>query len=102
MLVPELSAVGGSVSGSAVSLGDTATFTGVGSFSTVVGLYMPGDLNGDLKVDCSDIAVVKAAYGTNAAQPGFDPRADVNFDGVVDIRDLAFVSQKLPAGTRCQ
>jgi hypothetical protein len=23
-------------------------------------------------------------------------------DGVIDVRDLAFVSQRLPAGTRCQ
>jgi hypothetical protein len=26
----------------------------------------------------------------------------VNGDGVIDIRDLSFVSQKLPSGTRCQ
>jgi hypothetical protein len=30
---------------------------------------------------------------------GFDARADVNGDGIVDIRDLAFVSQHLPIGT---
>jgi hypothetical protein len=28
--------------------------------------------------------------------------ADVVTDRVIDIRDLAFVSQKLPLGTRCQ
>lgn len=101
-LVPEMSSAGGSVSGSVDSATATVRFTGVGSFSTVVGLYMPGDLNGDLKVDCSDITIVKAAYGKNATQTGFDSRADVNFDGVVDIRDLSLVSQRLPAGTRCQ
>lgn len=62
---------------------------------------VPGDLNGDRKVDCADIAIVKASFGKRRGQPGFDARADVNNDGVVDVRDLAFVSQKLPAGTKC-
>jgi hypothetical protein len=60
------------------------------------------DRNGDLLVDCADLAIVKASFGKIDSQPGFDPRADVNMDGIVDIRDLAFVSQHLPAGTRCQ
>jgi hypothetical protein len=61
----------------------------------------PGDLTGDGRVDCADIAVVKASFGRRTGQPGFDPRADVDTDGIVDIRDLAWVSQKLPAGTSC-
>lgn len=60
-----------------------------------------GDLNGDSKVDCSDLSIVKSAFGKSTGQPGFDARADVNFDGFINIRDLAFVSQKLPAGTLC-
>jgi hypothetical protein len=63
---------------------------------------VPGDLNGDLHVDCADVSVVKAAFGRRRGQPGFDVRADVNIDNVVDVRDLAFVTQKLPLGTRCQ
>jgi hypothetical protein len=65
-------------------------------------LKQSGDLNADGKVDCLDIAVVKAAFGKRAGQQGYDLRADINDDGVVDVRDLAIVSQKLPAGTRCQ
>jgi len=64
-------------------------------------LRLLGDVNSDGKVDCADLAVVKASYGKRSGQPGFDPRADVNNDGVVDARDLAYVSQKLPAGTTC-
>jgi hypothetical protein len=60
-----------------------------------------GDLNLDGKVDCADLAIVKASFGKRCGQAGFDPRADVNGDCVVDIRDLAFVSRKLPVGTRC-
>jgi hypothetical protein len=50
-----------------------------------------GDVNGDGKVDSSDTFIVKAALGTTAGQPGYDPRADVIRDGVVDSADLALV-----------
>jgi hypothetical protein len=63
--------------------------------------FVSGDLNGDGKVDCADVAIVRASFGLKIGQPGFDSRADVDLDGVVDIRDLAFVTQKLPARTRC-
>jgi hypothetical protein len=33
---------------------------------------------------------------------GSDPRADTNNDGVIDIRDLAFVANRFPLGTKCQ
>ena len=61
-----------------------------------------GDVNGDGKVDCADIAIVKAAFGTSAGDLKYDVRADVNGDGVVDIRDLAFVAQHLSPVTACQ
>jgi hypothetical protein len=50
-----------------------------------------GDVNGGGKVDSSDILIVKVAMGTIAGQPGYDPRADVIRDGVVDSADLALV-----------
>jgi hypothetical protein len=62
---------------------------------------MPGDVNGDGKINCADIALVKAAFGTRTGQPGFNPSADVNHDGVVNVLDLAIVSQKLVPGTKC-
>jgi hypothetical protein len=66
------------------------------------GSTVPGDVNGDGTVNCADIAIVRAAFGKRTGQPGWDARADVVADGVIDIRDLAFVSQKLPASMRCQ
>jgi hypothetical protein len=62
----------------------------------------PADVNGDGKVDCSDIAIVMASFGKKIGQSGFDVRADVNGDGIVNVKDLALVSQQLPAGTACQ
>ena len=62
---------------------------------------MPGDVNGDGKINCADIGLVKAAFGTRTGQPGFNASADVNHDGVVNVLDLAIVSQKLIPGTKC-
>ena len=64
-------------------------------------IRLTGDANGDGIVSCLDIAVVRAALGKRTGQPGFNPAADFNNDGVIDIRDLSYVSQRLTAGTRC-
>ena len=61
---------------------------------------MPGDVNGDRKIDCMDIALVKASLGKNTGQ-AVNPNADVNKDGVVNVLDLAIVAQKLAPGTAC-
>jgi uncharacterized repeat protein (TIGR01451 family) len=60
-----------------------------------------GDINGDKVVDCKDIGIVRAAFGKRTGQPGWNAKADVVTDGVIDVRDLSYVSQRLPAGTRC-
>jgi len=62
----------------------------------------PGDLDANGAIDCVDLRVVRSSFGKREMKTGFDSRADVNGDGVVDIRDLALVSQKLPVGTLCQ
>jgi hypothetical protein len=64
-------------------------------------LRVPGDADSDGDVDCADLALVKAAFGKRVGQAGFDARADVVKDGVINARDLAFVSQHLPKGTAC-
>jgi uncharacterized protein (DUF2141 family) len=64
-------------------------------------LRIAGDLNGDALVDCADLAIVKAAFGKRMGQAGFDPRADIVKDGVINTRDLAYVSQRVPKGTVC-
>jgi hypothetical protein len=50
---------------------------------------------------CADLALVKAAFGSKRGQPNYNPVADVNNDGVVNIIDLSMVARALPAGTTC-
>jgi len=60
------------------------------------------DVTSDGAVDCNDVVIVRNTLGKKCGQNGFSQAADINRDCVVDVRDLASVSQKLPAGTRCQ
>ena len=103
-LNPAPSVNGGLVVGTVDASGLTATFTGIASFSTVVGLTppsRPGDLNGDNVVNCADILIIRNSWGKRSNQQGFDPRADYNRDNVVNIFDLAAVSKFLPRGAKC-
>jgi hypothetical protein len=81
---------------------DPNYYTSLSGLEGLAKLLLLGDLNGDGKVDCSDLALVKASFGKRKGQAGYDARADTNKDGTVDVKDLAFVSQKVPTGTRCQ
>jgi hypothetical protein len=64
-------------------------------------IALTGDVDGNGAVDCTDLAIVKAAMGKRVGQPGYDARADVNNDGVIDIRDLTYVSQRVTTNVRC-
>ena len=62
--------------------------------------YPSGDLNKDCVVDNTDVAIIEAAFGAKVGDPKFDPRADVNGDGAVDVIDYGYVVGDY--GTRCQ
>jgi hypothetical protein len=64
-------------------------------------IRLTGDVDGDGSVGCADLSIVKGAMGKRTGQPGFDARADVNNDGVIDIRDLSYVTQRVTVGVRC-
>lgn len=52
---------------------------------------IPGDINGDFKVDIKDLVLVIKYYATYPGHPNWNPNADVNNDGKVDIKDLVLV-----------
>lgn len=104
LLVPAVNASGANVVGTVNSDGLSARFNNVIRFSTLVG-YFPtavvGDVDGDGQINCVDLEVVRAAFGKRTGQAGYDPRADVNSNGAVDVNDLAVVSRQIPADVSC-
>jgi thermitase len=48
-----------------------------------------GDINGDGKVDITDVAFAAKAFGSKAGGRRWNPDADLNFDGRIDIIDVA-------------
>jgi hypothetical protein len=60
-----------------------------------VKIRIVGDINGDGKVDITDVAMVSAAFGSYAGpppHPRWNSACDLNRDGRVDITDMAMVS----------
>lgn len=46
---------------------------------------IPGDINGDGKVDLSDLSILASHWRTN------DPASDLNKDGIVDLSDVSII-----------
>lgn len=61
-------------------------------------IRLTGDVNNDGTVDCRDLAIVQFSIKRPSRA---DPRADVVVDGVVDIWDWVYVSERLAPGTSC-
>jgi hypothetical protein len=104
--IPAQNVNGGNIQGTVDVSGLSATFDGISRLSTAVAYIrtpgtVVGDVNGDGKVNCEDIAIIKADFGEKRGQPGYNARADMNNDGVISILDLAIVSRLLPVGMTC-
>jgi hypothetical protein len=54
---------------------------------------IPGDVDGNGKVDLEDFVRLTLAFGTHAGQPGWNPNADIAGNGVVDQTDLNILVQ---------
>ena len=53
---------------------------------------LKGDINGDHRVDISDLSIVGAQFGKTATTPGFNNSSDINNDGQINIVDLVDVA----------
>lgn len=70
--------------------------------SSVVSAKVAGDVTGDGVVNCGDLNLVRASFGSQTGARSFNPDVDVDISGTIDIRDLAFVARRIPAGTVCK
>lgn len=50
------------------------------------------DIDGDGEVGPGDLEILRQVYGLTADQGGFNPQADLNMDGRIDIVDLAILA----------
>jgi len=62
------------------------------TISHSVMVKIPGDINGDGKVDIKDIAIVAAAFGSYPGHAKWNSSADLNYDEKIDIRDIAIAA----------
>lgn len=53
--------------------------------------YLPGDVNRDGVVNTTDLSLAAASFNKRNGESGFNPNADFNGDGLVDIYDLVVV-----------
>ena len=60
-----------------------------------------GDVNEDAAINCVDVLAASSIIGRRTGQPGFLPTADIDGNGVIDIRDVSAIARLLPAGTHC-
>lgn len=68
---------------------DTADNTLVGNAVLVT---IPGDVNGNKRVDIFDIVYIAGGYGTKPPNSRYDPNCDINGDGDIDIFDIVIAA----------
>ncbi len=57
---------------------------------------LPGDLNGDGRVDALDVALFNAALGSSVGEPSYNRFADFDRDGRITLNDLRIFRSYLP------
>jgi len=56
---------------------------------------LPGDVNGDKKVDGKDNALMAKYFGKRIGQLGYIPNVDITSDGKIDGKDFAIVNKNV-------
>lgn len=60
-----------------------------------------GDANVDGSINCTDVTTATASVGKKSGMAGFVPAADLDSNGVIDVRDISAITRMLAPGTRC-
>jgi len=50
-----------------------------------------GDLNGDGKIDMTDVGIMIRAFGSKRSEPRYNQDADMDLDGKIDLKDVALL-----------
>jgi hypothetical protein len=66
--------------------------TADGYFTALSDVAIPGDLNGDFKVNLEDLVLLAQAYGSKPRDPNWNPNADIDNSGAVGLSDLAILA----------
>jgi hypothetical protein len=93
-----------SIGASTLSLNYNTASLEIGRYSTSVSggnqsaeasvtLTIPGDVNGDFKVDLSDITLLAKAYNSSPGIARWNLNADINGDGTVGLSDLVIMAR---------
>ena len=68
---------------------DVLTFDqGALGLEVLPGVALPGDLDGNAKVDFNDFFLFADSFGKNTGDTGFEPAADMDNNGTVDFSDF--------------
>ncbi|WZO96538.1 Ig-like domain repeat protein [Isosphaeraceae bacterium EP7] len=59
--------------------------------------FLPGDVNGDLQVDPTDLQIIQSAYGAYLGDSKYNAVADINADGRVGALDKLYATKNLGA-----
>ena len=54
-----------------------------------------GDINGDRKIDKYDLRYVENSFGFRIGENGYNEKADLNEDGIINVLDLMIIAKNL-------
>jgi hypothetical protein len=61
--------------------------------SIVLTVKIPGDLNWDKEVSLADLVILAQAYGSKPGDSSWNPKADIDGNGIVGLSDLVALAQ---------
>jgi len=59
--------------------------------NATVTVTIPGDVNGDFKVDMRDLNLIILHFGSQKGSPDYVANCDINGDGKIDIKDIFII-----------